>query len=219
MIGVIITIAVMLLAYGSQYLPSGRSSHLSLVPASPTSCPTSIYPGDAQYQFEQCVAGRPISWQHCSTLIVVVDPTGAPASWAEDVANSLAQMTRATGLRFRTASHGEADINIIWTATLPVPAGSEYDKVGVTTLRSRSSSIGAQLISADIGISTRLSGGGGRSGELPVLLHELGHAVGLAHYNGPEVMNPIVQGYASLQGGDLAGLTRLYDPATCSSLT
>ena len=218
-IGVIIAVAVMLVAYGSQYLPVGRSSRVSVVPASPTTCPTSIYPSGAQYQFEQCVEGRPITWQRCSTLIVVVDPTGAPSSWAEDVANSLGQIGRATGLRFRTASHGEADITIGWTSTLPVPAGSEYDKVGVTTLRSRSSSVGAQLISADIGLSTLLSGGEGRNGELPVLLHELGHAVGLGHYTGPDVMNPVVQGFASLQSGDLAGLARLYDPATCSSLT
>jgi predicted Zn-dependent protease len=51
--------------------------------------------------------------------------------------------------------------------------------------------------------------------EKPVLLHELGHAVGLGHYNGTVVMNPLDSGFAAYQPGDLAGLTALYHPSSC----
>lgn len=95
------------------------------------------------------------------------------------------------------------------------PAGSEHDKAGLTDLRSRSDNLGASWDGAEIRISTRLSSGAGFDGELPVLLHELGHAVGLAHFTGPVVMNPVDSGFASYQSGDLEGLARLYDPASC----
>jgi predicted Zn-dependent protease len=48
-----------------------------------------------------------------------------------------------------------------------------------------------------------------------VLLHELGHAVGLSHHSGPVAMNPVDQGFRDYQAGDLAGLTALYHPASC----
>ena len=50
---------------------------------------------------------------------------------------------------------------------------------------------------------------------LLVLLHELGHAMGLAHTTGAEVMNPYDQGYANYQSGDRAGLSRLGSGQGC----
>jgi hypothetical protein len=43
-----------------------------------------------------------------------------------------------------------------------------------------------------------------RVGEEPVLLHEPGHAVGLAHFDGPTVMNPLDRGYPTFRPGDVA---------------
>jgi predicted Zn-dependent protease len=75
---------------------------------------------------------------------------------------------------------------------------------------------GMEFSSAAIEISPDLPGGSGIDGEVPVLLHELGHAVGLGHFNGPEVMNPVDAGFVSYQQGDLAGLATLYHGQSCA---
>jgi hypothetical protein len=64
-----------------------------------------------------------------------------------------------------------------------------------------------QIISAGVELLTSLHGGDGPGGELPVLLHELGHAMGLAHTVDSEVMNPIDLNFSTYQAGDLAGLS------------
>lgn len=214
-IGVVITVVVLVVAYGAQYLPIGNSSFRGLVPVIPNGCSSGSYPSDAQYRFEACFQGRPVTWPRCSTLRVVVDPTNAPFAWREDIPNALTQLSQATGLRFQTAPKGSGEITIAWTSKLLAPAGWERDKAGLTLFQSRVDAVGAEIASAGIQISSRLSGGGGPGGELPVLLHELGHAVGLGHFTGPEVMHPVDQGYGTYQGGDLAGLARLYGPASC----
>lgn len=214
-VGVVITVLVLIVAYGSQYLPFGHSSLRGLSPEGPASCASTVYPAGAQYRFEQCWQGQPVAWPRCSTLTVAVNPADAPSSWQSDVSVALGQLGQATGLRFRPTVRGAGDITVEWTSTLLAPAGSERDKAGLTYFVSRSNLEGAQIATANIQVATRLSGGAGQSGELPVLLHEFGHAVGLGHYAGPEVMHPIDQGYGSYQNGDLAGLAKLYGPASC----
>lgn len=215
-IGVVIAVAVVGVAYGSQYFALGRSAHVGLVAAPVTACAASRYPAGAQYSFEQCWGGDPVSWKRCSTLTVAVDPKNAPAGWSEDVSSALGQLRQATGLGFRAVSRGAGNISIHWVSSLLAPAGWESDKAGLTSLQTRTSTTTAQIASANVEISTRLAGGTGLNGELPVLLHELGHAVGLGHFTGPVTMNPVDQGYDSYQRGDLAGFASLYRPWSCT---
>ncbi len=147
---------------------------------------------------------------------MAVHPASAPDTWQHDTDGALSQVAGATGLHFKSIASGKADITISWTTALLMAGGGDADKAGVTGVTFSSSPAGSSLTSADIEISTHLAGGSGRNGELPVLLHELGHAVGLGHYDGPEVMNPVDQGYASYQPGDIAGLAALYQPDSCS---
>lgn len=216
MVGVVITVVVLIVAYGAQYFPLGHSSFRGLVPEGPASCASTVYPVGAQYRFEQCWHGQPVTWPRCAALTVAVNPANAPSSWQADVSGALRELSQATGLRFRSTVRGSGDITVEWTSTLLAPAGSTHDKAGLTYFVSRSTLQGAQIATANIEVSTSLTGGGGPRGELPVLLHELGHAVGLGHYAGPVVMHPVDQGYSSYQSGDLAGLAKLYDPASCS---
>jgi predicted Zn-dependent protease len=86
----------------------------------------------------------------------------------------------------------------------------------VTAFETTTDLSGTRASTAHIRISSHLVAGSANGvGEEPVLLHELGHAMGLDHFNGPVVMSPLDRGYSSYQPGDLAGLAALYHPASC----
>jgi predicted Zn-dependent protease len=123
-------------------------------------------------------------------------------------------MSSATGLHFRVAARN-ANIHISWAPALLAPAHADADKAGITSVKLQPQLTGISMSSATIQISSRLTGHNPQNSELPVLLHELGHAVGLGHYPGPQVMNPVDQGYSAYQAGDLAGLAVLYNQANC----
>ena len=216
-IGILITVAVLLAAYVPTRVLGGHSNSSLLSPylGPSTSCSSFKYPHGAQYRFEGCSGDQPVRWGHCATLAVAVDPSNGPAGWSSDVDNALHQLSRATGLRFSTAS-GSGNINIGWDRTLVLRGGGHLDKAGITSFALQYGLSSVTFSSATIRISSMLSGGAGLRGELPVLLHELGHAVGLGHFLGPEVMNPVVQGFNSYQAGDLAGLSSLYGGTPCS---
>ncbi len=215
-VGAVMTVAVIA---ASAYLPSHLSSeHAPLVPliASPiTTCPAKLYPAGAEYRFERCANGRPLGWPRCSALTVSINATDAPGTWRSDTSAAINMLSAATGLRIRTVTAGGANIAIAWSSTLTQSGTSGADKLGVTHSEFQSSPVGSRIRAANIQIASRLNGGAGPNGELPVLLHELGHAVGLGHYGGTEVMNPVDRGYSAYQPGDLAGLDQLYQPRSC----
>jgi hypothetical protein len=217
LLGLLIAVAVLAAAV---YLPARLHGNrvLFLAPspagAPPGACPADLYPAGAAYRFEQCANGTPLGWARCSTLTVSVDPAGAPAGWRTDTGVTLKRLAAATGLRLTVVPSRRADVSIRWTSSFMQP-GPAADKAGLTRVVFRTNRLGAEIASAAIQISGRLTSGGGRHGEVPVLLHELAHAVGLGHFDGPEVMNPVDQGFAAYRSGDLAGLASLYDPQGC----
>ena len=214
-VGIVITVVVLLAAYVPTRLLGGhgQSSLLSPYLGPNTSCSSVKYPQGAQYRFEGCSGDQPVRWGRCATLAVAVDPSNAPRGWSSDLDDALGQLSQATGLRFRTASAG-GNITVGWDRSLVLHGGGHLDKAGITSFVLQYGLTSVTFSSTAIRISSMLSRGGGLRGELPVLLHELGHAVGLGHFTGPEIMNPVVQGFDSFQAGDLAGLKALYG-GTC----
>jgi hypothetical protein len=174
---------------------------------------------DNNYTFEVTnSAGSPARWNPCDSVHYEVVTSGAPAGWQNDISNDISQAANATGLSFvsdGTAASSPSNydgIVISWASQL-----TGGDTVGLTTYSYYNTpSFAPQMVAATIQLLSSLTAGGGSGGEQPVLLHELGHALGLAHVNAPEVMNPVDQGYTSYHAGDLNGLTHLGSSQGCS---
>ena len=179
-------------------------------------CAPSAYPAGAEYTFERCTSLRdPVTWTACSTLTYSVDPAGAPPGYTADVRKAIDELSAATGLHLTQHAVG-AFISIGWDPSLFNPRPGTTGEAGVTRYQIISDPLGVHFSEVSIRISSHLVAGPGRhTGEEPVLLHELGHAVGLGHYTAAVVMNPVDQGFTSYQLGDLAGLRALYRPASC----
>jgi hypothetical protein len=195
-------------------LPGIRQLH-DLI-SGPDACGSGAYPPAAQYRYEKCTdSASPVGWRRCSTVSYSVDPSDAPAGYQTDVEQVMGELAGATGLRLvRVAGHG--DVMISWDPSLYYPQPGTEGEAGVTTFETVTDLSGTRAASAAIRVSSHLQAGTApQVGEEPVLLHELGHAAGLGHYNGAVVMNPLDRGFTTYQPGDRAGLTALYHPASC----
>lgn len=179
----------------------------------------------------------PVTWDPCRPIRVVVDDRTAPEGALTLLAEALAEVERATGLRIddegptdepptedrapvQPDRYGDrwAPVLVSWTdpATTPALAGdvgglggnvavAPPDRPGTEVLVT-----GTLLLDGpQMGEALRVTGG--RDQVRSVLLHELGHVVGLGHVDDPaELMHPEGQPGASGYGpGDRAGLARL----------
>jgi hypothetical protein len=163
--------------------------------------------------------GQVLRWASCTPIPYLLNPAGAPADWAETVKSALGQVTAATGYTF--ANHGttiagaqQADHAIVlqWAGAVQDP-GLAGNVVGRTYWRASSVGGSAMTIeSAGIVMDTQLLtwGPATRAAMIrQVLLHELGHAMGLGHVEDRrQVMNSSSDGTLQhYQNGDLAGLS------------
>ncbi len=184
------------------------------------------------YAFLQAdpVTGDPVAWDPCRSIEYVVNPVGAPSGWPALLDDAVTRMERASGLTLtslgETTDRDFEDRDPTGYSPDPVLLGwADEDEVpdlagdvagiggAVSTgdtrgLRFRS---GAMVLDSDL--FADLQDDGQQDVAVAIVLHELGHVVGLDHVDDPgELMN--AEGVAPrprFGPGDLAGLSALAD--------
>lgn len=167
------------------------------------------------YAFTDTVNGRPLQWLACSPIPVLVNvgPTG-DEGFAE-IEDGLRIMAEATGIMFTIVGRSDKIPNQNWAMVGDTVAGWPYPAVLIAWTTDRStdlldgtqsgSAVGnpaayqdtRQIVSGAIALNSEdlnryLPGFGPGATRGNLILHELGHLVGLAHVEGPRLMNSTV---------------------------
>jgi len=184
---------------------------------------------------------NPVRFNPCEPIHYVTNSALAPAGALQDLEAAFAQLSQATGIAFvndgptdedaqrgrpavQRARYGPrwAPILIVWDRGQPNRLGNDNPGGG------RATNVNGVYVSGFLVLNVDAVDGDGRKlasgfGDGPtwgrVMIHELGHIVGLGHVASPqEIMFDdlgIQRGRAEYHGGDLAGLTVLGREGGC----
>ena len=179
-------------------------------------------------------AGAPVAWSPCRPVHYVVRPDNAPSNGAQTLTAAIATVSQATGLRFindgrttegptedrqpyQPARYGDrwAPVLIAWASSSEVPdfgvdIVGEAGAIAVGTPGGDKTYISGALYLDAQKMAALGASGNGVLAEV-VVLHELGHLVGLAHVDDRNQVMYARSG-AALSGygqGDRAGLAAL----------
>jgi matrixin len=213
----------------------------ALSPAAPTFRPKV----DGAFRFLERVGGAPVRWDPCETITYAVNAAGATSPVRPDLREALRRVTRATGIQFRSVGTTretfirayqrmryegvirKAELILIWVdhdsylgilERLNDPRPSIAFAKTMAGLFAHQDQYFGGIVVMDAG-ATATQGFGYRYAHGSVLLHELGHIMGLDHVRDPDQLmysgrhpNFSVRTFGR---GDLEGLRRLGTDAGC----
>lgn len=181
----------------------------------------------------QASSGDPVAYDPCRPLRFVVNDAMAPAGGRVIVEEAIAVIEGFTGLRFEFEGatdeppvedrepfqpdrYGDrwAPVLIAWAdpTQVPVLAGAIAGVAGSVAAAANHEPtvyVSGVVILDGPQLSDRLSSPGGSDRVRAVVLHELGHLVGLDHIDDPTQLMHATTAVPGLRNGDLAGLVRL----------
>jgi hypothetical protein len=213
----------------------------ALSPAAPTFRPKV----DGSFRFLEWIGGAPVRWNPCETITYAVNAAGATSPVRPDLKDALRRVTRATGIEFRSVGTTretfirayqrmryqgvirKAELILIWVdhdAYLGILRRLHDPRPSIAFAKTMAGLFAHQdqyfggivVMDAD---ATATQGFGYRYAHGSVLLHELGHIMGLDHVRDPDQLmysgrhpNFSVRTFGA---GDLEGLRRLGTDAGC----
>jgi hypothetical protein len=187
----------------------------------------------ASYAFmSELAPGDPIRWNPCSTVHWTFNPANAPAGGLAAVQSAVTRIGQATGLSFtydgtvssvptssyldtQTAASGFRPLLVGWStpSASALLANQPATLVGMDqTIWARPATGATHIVSGVVALNADVNAPtSGRNSWYTFALHELGHAVGLAHTtDATQIMNATIPAAATDYGsGDLTGLSKV----------
>jgi hypothetical protein len=196
---------------------------------------TVAVPSPSYAVFDKNPDGQPVAYDPCRPIHYVVRPDGAPEDGAALLLAAVNRVSQGTGLQFVNdgASDEEprpkrqpyqpdrygnrwAPVLIAWQSAQDNPdlasdIAGEAGSVMIGTAGRPSVYVSGQVVLDGAQIAQILTHPGGQAEVRGILLHELGHVVGLDHVQDPsQIMYPTSQaGVDDYAAGDLTGLAAL----------
>jgi len=223
--------------------PSGSSETSTEPTARPSRRPPPPSPdSDAAYAFTFVHDdGHPVRWNPCAPIRYVVNLDGAPTSALPDITEAFARLTAATGINaeydgptdevptaarepYQSERYGDewAPVLIAWVGADETDIAFEESTSGAaspTAVRKRSDGE-LVYVTGEVALNTGNDHGSGfdtADSWGVVILHELGHIVGLAHVDDRAQLmyRESSEGVVAFAAGDTAGLRQLGREAGC----